>query len=126
MKDFGGWPFIAIKRNGCGTKSKFDIVGGFRSSLIDGIMRATDAMTHRCVRRCQRGRGWSFTLRAVARGFMAVGTPAHLQSLLGALEAKFKEDVLRSSEDHDLKRERGIAAVQGAWAQELEDAKGQI
>ena len=90
-------------------------------------MRATDAVTLRCVRRCQRGRGWSFTLRdAVARGFMADGTHAHLQSLLGALEAKFKEDVLRSSEDHDLKRERGIAAAQGAWPQELEDAKGQI
>jgi len=38
----------------------------------------------------------------------------HLQSLLEAMEAKFQEDVLRSSEDHDLKRERGIAAVQGA------------
>ena len=35
---------------------------------------------------------------AVARGFMAAGTPAHLQSPLGALEAKFKEDVLRSSD----------------------------
>ena len=29
------------------------------------------------------------------------GTPAHLQSLLEALEAKFQEEVMRSS-DHDL------------------------
>ena len=42
-------------------------------------MRATDDMTHRCVRRCQRGGGWSFTLRdAVARWFMADGTPCPL------------------------------------------------
>ena len=108
---FWWWLFIAIKRNGCGTKSKFDVVGGFRRSLIDGIMRTTDAMIHRSVRRCQRDEG---------------GVSLS-QSLLGALEAKFTEDVLRSSEDHDLKRENVVLPLfQGAWAQELEDAKGQI
>ena len=67
-------------------KIQVDIVGGFRRSLAHRWQRATDAMTHRCVRRCQRGRGWSFTLRdAVARGFMADGDPCPLAVTGGSI-----------------------------------------